>query len=163
MHPDCSSHRICKDPQQSHPTQTQRLSVSNRGVCPTTNPRHKAQRSLSLESIRGIEGTAARLYFQHFASMIKIDGLDFSFDSRNRRPPRDPINALLSFGYGCLYREVTMGHPTSGAGPVDGLSTRPRIWPRLAGTGYDGRISSHSGGQHRPEHGEQQSSSISGF
>jgi CRISPR-associated protein Cas1 len=83
--------------------------------------KHKAQRSLSLESIRGIEGTAARLYFQHFSSMIKVEGLDFSFASRNRRPPRDPINALLSFGYGCLYREVTMAIQQVGLDPWMGF------------------------------------------
>lgn len=57
----------------------------------------------------GVEGFAARIYFQHFRDMIKspiIKGL-FDFNSRNRRPPKDPINALLSFNYALLARDMS--------------------------------------------------------
>lgn len=47
-----------------------------------------------LESLLGIEGTAARFYFGQFATMLRND-LGFDFDGRNRRPPRDPANCLL--------------------------------------------------------------------
>lgn len=57
----------------------------------------------------GIEGSAARVYFQHFKDMIKSSNIQgtFDFSSRNRRPPKDPVNALLSFNYALLTREVS--------------------------------------------------------
>lgn len=57
----------------------------------------------------GIEGSGARVYFQHFKDMIKASNLQggFDFSSRNRRPPKDPVNALLSFNYALLTREVS--------------------------------------------------------
>src|SRR5207248_1206596 len=62
--------------------------------------RRRAERVASLESLLGIEGTAAREYFAHFARMFKPgegeQGPAFELTSRNRRPPRDPVNALLS-------------------------------------------------------------------
>lgn len=64
----------------------------------------KAERAESLEELLGIEGAAARSYFEEFSGMLKPgddvdteDGaLAFDFEGRNRRPPRDPVNALLS-------------------------------------------------------------------
>src|SRR5258705_13215331 len=62
-----------------------------------------AESAPSLESLLGIEGTAARAYFDAYATMLHppddADRLAFDFDVRNRRPPPDPVNALLSFGY----------------------------------------------------------------
>ncbi len=57
----------------------------------------------SLDSVRGLEGDAARVYFEQFTHMIKpaMRG-DFPFDTRTRRPPRDPLNALISFLYALL-------------------------------------------------------------
>lgn len=61
----------------------------------------------SLEEIRGIEGGAAAIYFKEFASMLKDQhGTGFEFKKRNRRPPRDPVNALLSLGYSILAKEL---------------------------------------------------------
>jgi CRISP-associated protein Cas1 len=67
----------------------------------------KAAEAESLEVLLGIEGTAARRYFSEFAGMIKGNGDVgyFDFDGRNRRPPRDPVNALLSLTYAMLARE----------------------------------------------------------
>src|SRR6516165_5498688 len=49
----------------------------------------------------GTEGQAAALYFSQFGRMLKVfaPGREFDFRTRNRRPPRDPVNALLSFAY----------------------------------------------------------------
>jgi len=55
-----------------------------------------ARAALSLETLRGVEGTAAARHFGALAGMVPPS---FEFDGRNRRPPRDPVNALLSFGY----------------------------------------------------------------
>lgn len=54
-------------------------------------------------SLLGIEGTAARIYFQAFAKMIRHG---FHFEGRRRRPAPDPVNALLSLGYTMTYNEI---------------------------------------------------------
>lgn len=60
------------------------------------------------DTLRGIEGMAARRYFENFPKMLRGDLRDaFDMDGRNRRPPRDPINALLSFSYSMLVRELS--------------------------------------------------------
>jgi len=55
-----------------------------------------------LDEVRGAEGDAARGYFAVFDAMIRGDKDAFVFSGRNRRPPRDRVNALLSFVYGVL-------------------------------------------------------------
>ncbi len=60
-------------------------------------------RASSLESLRGAEGSAARLYFELLAACVPEE---FRFEGRSRRPPRDPFNALLSFGYVLIGNEL---------------------------------------------------------
>jgi CRISPR-associated protein Cas1 len=61
-----------------------------------------------LTALMGIEGMAAQTYFQNFSTMLKErEGWSFDFTGRNKRPPRDPINALLSLGYSMLAKELT--------------------------------------------------------
>lgn len=91
----------------------------------------------SLESLLGIEGTAARLYFEQFAGMIKVEDGDgmprFEFGQRNRRPPRDPVNALLSFTYSLLAKDLTIVCHTVGFDPFVGFFHQPRFGrPALA-------------------------------
>lgn len=62
-----------------------------------------AQAALSLDSLRGVEGTAAARHFGALAGMVPPS---FPFEGRNRRPPRDPVNALLSFGYVLIGNEL---------------------------------------------------------
>lgn len=57
--------------------------------------------STTIEALRGYEGRAAIAYFD---SLVELLPPDFHFQGRNKRPPRDPINVLLSFGYTLLYR-----------------------------------------------------------
>ncbi|NLI83786.1 MAG: CRISPR-associated endonuclease Cas1 [Deltaproteobacteria bacterium] len=57
-----------------------------------------------METVRGLEGLAGNLYFSVFRHLILVPG--FSFTGRNRRPPLDPVNALLSFVYTLLTLEV---------------------------------------------------------
>jgi CRISPR-associated protein Cas1 len=88
-------------------------------------------------SLLGIEGNAARIYFQNFSRMLKIpegpDGLPFDFNSRNRRPPRDPVNALLSLGYALLVKDLTATLLGIGFDPFLGFYHRPRYGrPALA-------------------------------
>ena len=55
-----------------------------------------------LDALRGLEGAGATAYFHAFGQMILGDPTVFSFHGRNRRPPLDPVNALLSFAYSLL-------------------------------------------------------------
>ncbi len=80
------------------------------------------------DQLLGLEGSLAAYYFQHFSGMLKPRDFDAEFDfrSRNRRPPRDPVNALLSFGYALLAKEATVALLTEGLDPWWGLYHRPR-------------------------------------
>lgn len=63
-----------------------------------------ATRTNSLDQLRGVEGFAARTYWTAFRSMLRGD---LPFEGRSHRPPRDPVNALLSLGYTFLTNELT--------------------------------------------------------
>src|SRR3546814_329087 len=74
-------------------------------------------RARSLAELLGIEGNGAAVYFGAFSKMIKREGgesIAFDFAQRNRRPPTDPVNALLSFAYSMLARTVTVALTTTG-------------------------------------------------
>jgi CRISPR-associated protein Cas1 len=89
-------------------------------------------RAPSLESLLGFEGTAARLYFGQFGTMLNGE-LDFDFAGRNRRPPRDSVNCLLSFVYGLLVKDLTIICLGVGLDPYLGFYHRPRFGrPALA-------------------------------
>jgi CRISPR-associated protein Cas1 len=91
----------------------------------------------ALESLLGLEGTAAHYYFANFGGMLKVDegrGVpSFDFTTRNRRPPRDPVNALLSLGYSLLARDLTITCHIVGFDPFIGFYHQPRFGrPALA-------------------------------
>lgn len=90
----------------------------------------------SIESLLGLEGAAAAHYFQAFPSMLKQTGdseLRFNMDGRNRRPPTDPVNALLSFGYSMLTRSFVVALSAVGFDPFRGFFHQPRYGrPALA-------------------------------
>lgn len=88
----------------------------------------------SMDSLLGVEGAAARLYFSRFATMLKPRiGEAFDFRNRNRRPPKDPINALLSFVYGLLVKDINITLLSVGFDPMMGFLHRPRYGkPALA-------------------------------
>jgi len=58
----------------------------------------------SINSLRGLEGAGSAAYFGAFNQLIRTEG--FSFETRNRRPPTDPVNSLLSFGYSLLRHDI---------------------------------------------------------
>lgn len=92
----------------------------------------KAEVAPALESLLGIEGTAARSYFGAFSGMLRAD-MGFSLDNRNRRPPRDPVNALLSFAYSLLTKDWTLAANATGLDPLRGFYHQPRFGrPSLA-------------------------------
>ncbi len=75
-------------------------------------------KAVSMDEIRGIEGYGSRLFFSVFNSLILNE--NFSFSGRNRRPPKDPVNALLSFIYTLFTNEVVNGIKTAGLDPYLG-------------------------------------------
>ncbi len=86
----------------------------------------------SLEQLLGIEGAAAARYFGAFAGMLSRPQ-EFDFAGRNRRPPRDPVNALLSMGYAMLVREWVVTLSAVGLDPYRGFYHQPHFGrPALA-------------------------------
>ncbi len=107
----------------------------------------------SIPELLGMEGAAAALYFQHFSGMIKtsapeddeLPGLEdaprvvepplfaFDFNRRTRRPPTDPVNALLSLAYSLLAKDCTIAALAVGFDPYVGFYHQPRYGrPALA-------------------------------
>ena len=84
--------------------------------------------AVDFETILGVEGIAARHYFQAFPGMIKLGDVAelFQAEGRARRPPPDPANACLSFGYALLAKECTVALAAVGLDPHWGLYHRPR-------------------------------------
>jgi len=80
------------------------------------------------ESLLGVEGNLARVYFANFRRMVRNEELATLFDAegRRRRPPPDPVNALLSFGYALLSKDCTVALAGVGLDPFWGLYHRPR-------------------------------------
>lgn len=85
-------------------------------------------------SLLGLEGAAARTYFGQFNTMLRgTDSMSFDFAGRNRRPPKDPINCLLSFTYGLLTKDCAATLRSVGFDPYLGFLHRPRFGrPALA-------------------------------
>ena len=75
----------------------------------------------SMDSLRGIEGNASAEYFSVFNELILQNKDCFGFDGRNRRPPLDPINALLSFAYSLLSNECAYALRGVGLDPYVGF------------------------------------------
>lgn len=98
----------------------------------------------SIEELLGIEGAAASQYFQQFSGMVKVEdddlpGLEmpkkdgkqlafnFNFSTRNRRPPTDPVNAMLSLAYSMLAKDCTLAALAVGFDPYLGFYHQPRF------------------------------------
>lgn len=86
-----------------------------------------------IDELLGIEGTAARLYFGAFSGLLRCGPIVFQLEARNRRPPTDPVNALLSFTYALLVRDTAVAALAAGLDPQIGLLHQPRFGrPSLA-------------------------------
>lgn len=94
------------------------------------------QRAENLQELLGAEGQAAARYFRNFSAMISRkddESLQFDFEKRNRRPPTDPVNALLSYGYSLLTRAWTTALTAVGFDAYRGFYHQPRYGrPALA-------------------------------
>lgn len=96
-----------------------------------------AERATAVQTLLGLEGMAGRIYFQSFPLMLKnsvfLKSGGFDSSSRNRRPPKDPLNALLSFVYSLLVKELTVTSAAIGFDPFQGFYHQPRYGkPALA-------------------------------
>ena len=83
----------------------------------------RLDRASSMETLLGLEGQGAALYFGEFGRFLKAQppGRGFDFRSRNRRPPRDPVNSLLSFAYALLAKDCFSAVCTVGFDPYQGF------------------------------------------
>lgn len=86
-----------------------------------TREGNESLRAMSLDEARGREGLAGQLYFSVFGRMVVNDRDTFSFTGRTRRPPRDRINALLSFIYALLRHDVESALESVGLDPAVGF------------------------------------------
>lgn len=90
-----------------------------------------AEHAATLDELRGHEGNAAAIYFRHFAGMLKegVTEIAARFDAngRQRRPPPDPVNAVLSFAYSMLTNECSAACRLASLEPTIGAlhATRP--------------------------------------
>ena len=97
----------------------------------------RVEKAPDLQQLLGIEGAAASLYFGHFQQLIRQRGdpdtFSFDFTRRNRRPPTDPVNALLSYAYALLVKSWTVALSAVGLDPYRGFYHQPRYGrPALA-------------------------------
>ncbi|MEI3569243.1 MAG: CRISPR-associated endonuclease Cas1 [Roseburia faecis] len=74
-----------------------------RAVIEMQNMYQKLDMAQSIEQVMGFEGTAAKIYFGELGKLIDPA---FAFTGRNRRPPRDPFNSLISLGYSIILNEL---------------------------------------------------------
>lgn len=101
-----------------------------------------AERAHDLPQLLGVEGNAAARYFAHFSQMLSLPegaaaaadgGWPFDFERRTRRPPTDPVNALLSYAYALLTRSVAVTLTAVGFDAYRGVYHQPRYGrPALA-------------------------------
>ncbi len=105
--------------------------------------RKSAGGAATLAALLGVEGDAAAVYFRAFAGLVgppggkpeRTDGglAPFRFEARNRRPPTDPVNAMLSLAYAMLTRHLTITLASVGFDPYRGFYHAPRYGrPALA-------------------------------
>lgn len=73
----------------------------------------------SVDEVLGFEGNAAKCYFRCYAKLFSVSA--FSFEGRNSRPPKDPVNALLSYGYSFMHRNIIGAIERHGLHPYFGF------------------------------------------
>ena len=98
------------------------------GICEKrlTNAAHRSRQLTDTDSLRGIEGEAAQTYYRVFQNLIRNEDEVFAFNGRSRRPPLDPVNALLSFLYTLLVHDCRSALESVGLDPAVGFLHRDR-------------------------------------
>ena len=90
-------------------------------ACRLLRCKNSLLRAETINNIRGIEGEAANCYFSVFPQMILHQKEHFVFEGRNRRPPKDAVNAMLSFVYTLLCNEIVSALESVGLDPYVGF------------------------------------------
>lgn len=85
-----------------------------------------ARQTKTLDELRGVEGDSAAIYFSVFPKLLAVDPAPFGFKGRTRRPPLDPLNALLSFVYSLLTHDVRSALESCGLDSQCGFLHRDR-------------------------------------
>jgi CRISPR-associated protein Cas1 len=98
----------------------------DRAVAVLDDCAERLRRPVELDEARGMEGRAANAYFSVFGNMILAEDPAFSFAGRNRRPPLDAVNCLLSFVYTLLAHDVRSALEAVGLDPQAGFLHRDR-------------------------------------
>lgn len=116
-----------RNAREAQPDALQRLSAGEQAALAAS----------SFGELLGVEGAAARTYFERLPVMLapskRFSGGPFEWEGRNRRPPRDAINCLLSYVYGLLVKDLTVVTMAVGFDPYLGFFHRPRFGrPALA-------------------------------
>ena len=93
------------------------------------------QKNVHLDTVRGYEGDAAHVYFGVFDQLVVSQKEQFSFNERNRRPPLDNVNCLLSFIYTLIMHDVRSALESVGLDPAVGFLHRDR--PGRSGLALD--------------------------
>ncbi len=78
-------------------------------------------KAATIDEVRGLEGIAAKDYFAVYEALLKHGDAEFKFEGRSRRPPRDRVNALLSFGYALLLQDCSGAAAGVGLDPAVGF------------------------------------------
>ena len=107
-------------PDRIDPDRFSAVSETLRGLLP------QVAEETNLESLRGLEGTGASAYFGVFEEMILREKEAFFFHGRNRRPPLDPVNAMLSLAYSLLASECAAALESVGLDAYVGFLHRDR-------------------------------------
>jgi CRISPR-associated protein Cas1 len=110
---------------RNHPLRIDEAKVKEASISIDNSINH-LQIADSVDSLRGIEGDAAMQYFSVFDELILQNKGDFSFENRNRRPPLDKVNAMLSFAYTLLASEAAAALNAAGLDPFVGFLHRDR-------------------------------------
>ena len=108
-------HALVERPDQRHALATALQSLG-------TIDAELAAKDAAAARVRGLEGAAARAYFQGLSALFPPS---LGFTGRNRRPPRDPVNACLSLGYTLLHFEAVRACHAAGLDPLLGFYHRP--------------------------------------
>lgn len=107
--------------------------IENKDLEEMLKLKEMALNSKNKQELTGIEGQAAAIYFKNFPKMLKNEDFSISFKERNRRPPRDPVNSIISLGYSVLASEIAGICHMIGLDPACGLLHSPRFGrPALA-------------------------------
>jgi len=114
-------HRVLRDHAESVDRKSLERTIQLMAKMPS-----RLEQALNGDSIRGIEGEAAHLYFSNFNQLVLSQKEEFHMNGRSRRPPTDRINALLSFLYTLLTHEVVAALESVGLDPQVGFLHRDR-------------------------------------